>query len=82
MRWLEMYGYFCLLQTDTEVISYIYDKLTRKDRLSIRDACYAMAPSLWEEIERENDGKKRTLRQIYGPAVVNGPFGIVLTHDR
>ncbi len=82
VRWLEMYGYFCLLQTDTEVISYIYDKLTRKDHLSIRDACYAMAPSLWEEIEREKDGKKRTLRQIYGPAVVNGPFGIVLTHDR
>ena len=79
-RWLEMYGYYCLLQTDTEVISYIFDKLTRKDSLSKEDACYVMAPSLWEEIDRMNDKKKRYLRQIYGPAIVNGPFGIVLTH--
>ncbi len=82
VRWLEMYGYLCLLQTDTEVISYIYDKLTRKDELSPDDACFVMAPSLWEEIDRCGDEKKRMLRQIYGPAVVNGPFGIVLTHER
>ncbi len=82
VRWLEMYGYYCLLQTDTEVISYIYDKLYRKDKLSISDACYVMAPSLWDEIDRTNDNKKKVLRQIYGPAVVNGPFGIVLTHDK
>lgn len=81
LRWLEMYGYYCLLKTDTEVISYVYDKLTRKDDLSIKDACYVMAPSLWEEIDREHDNKKRALRQIYGPAVINGPFGIVLTHN-
>lgn len=81
LRWLEMYGYYCLLQTDTEVISYIYDKLTRRDNLSLEDACYVMAPSLWEEIDRTNDKKKRYLRQIYGPAIVNGPFGIVLTHS-
>ncbi|HDP80373.1 MAG TPA: hypothetical protein ENN21_05975 [Spirochaetes bacterium] len=81
VRWLEMYGYFCLLRTDTEVISYIYDKLSRKDMLSIEDSCYVMAPSLWEDIDREENEKKQTLRQIYGPAVVNGPFGIVLTHQ-
>jgi glutamate synthase domain-containing protein 1 len=81
VRWLEMYGYFCNLQTDTEVISYIYDKLTRRDKLSVNDACFVMAPALWKEIEREGDAKKLTLRQVYGPAVVNGPFGIVLTHQ-
>ena len=81
MRWLEMYGYYCLLQTDTEVISYIYDKLSRKDKLSKADACYVMAPSLWEEIDRTKNEKMRYLRQIYGPAIVNGPFGIVLTHS-
>jgi glutamate synthase domain-containing protein 1 len=80
-RWLEMFGYFCQLQTDTEVISYIFDKLTRGDGLKIQDACYVMAPSLWDEIDRTNDGKKRMLRQIYGPALVNGPFGIVLAHN-
>jgi glutamate synthase domain-containing protein 1 len=82
VRWLEMFGYYCMLQTDTEVISYIYDKLTRLDNLVKEDACYVMAPSLWEEIDRTNDGKKRYLRQIYGPAIVNGPFGIVLTHEK
>lgn len=81
VRWLEMYGYYCLLQTDTEVISYIYDKLSRRDFLSVEDACFVMAPSLWEEIDRKGDQKKKVLRQIYGPAVVNGPFGIVLTHQ-
>lgn len=81
LRWLEMYGYYCRLKTDTEVITYIYDKLTRKDGLSMNDACYVMAPSLWEDIDRENDGKKRALRQIYGQAVVNGPFGVVMTHS-
>jgi glutamate synthase domain-containing protein 1 len=39
-----------------------------------------MAPSLWEEIDRDKDEKKKSLRQIYGSAIVNGPFGIVLTH--
>ena len=80
VRWLEMYGYYCLLQTDTEVISYIYDKLTRGDKLSKDDACYVMAPSLWEEIDREKDKEKEYLRQVYASAIVNGPFGIVLTH--
>ncbi|HNR87948.1 MAG TPA: glutamine amidotransferase family protein [Spirochaetota bacterium] len=80
MRYLEMFGYFCLLQTDTEVISYIFDKLTRKDGLSRDDACFAMAPALWEEIDRIDDRKKKKIRQVYGAAVVNGPFGIVLTH--
>ena len=81
LRWLEMYGYYCLLQTDTEVISYIFDKLFRKDRLSKADACSVMAPSLWEEIDRTKNEKMRYLRQIYGSAIVNGPFGIVLTHN-
>ena len=39
-----------------------------------------MAPALWEEIDRRGDEKDRYLRQIYGTAIVNGPFGIVLTH--
>ncbi|MBN2282806.1 MAG: glutamine amidotransferase family protein [Deltaproteobacteria bacterium] len=82
VRWLEMYGYHCRLQTDTEVVSYIFDKLTRRDHLSAGDACLVMAPPLWEEIDRTNDKKRRYLRQIYGPAIVNGPFGIVLTHAK
>ena len=80
-RWLEMFGYFCMLQTDTEVISYIFDKLTRKDGLSVEEACFVMAPGLWREIEHEQSAKKVRLRQMYGSAIVNGPFGIVLAHS-
>lgn len=80
-RWLEMFGYYCMLQTDTEVIGYIYDKLTRRDKLSKEDACFVMAPSLWETIDREGCEEKRDLRQVYGSAIVNGPFGIVLSYD-
>lgn len=81
VRWLEMFGYFCRLRTDTEVISYIYDKLSRRDGLNEEDACSVLAPPLWDDIDRTGDEKKRYLRQIYGSAIVNGPFGIVLTYS-
>jgi len=81
-RWLEMHGYYCLLRTDTEVIAYIYDKLTRQDNLPKEAACTVMAPALWDDIDRRNDDTQRVFRQIYASAIVNGPFGIVITHSK
>ena len=37
-RFIEMFGYKCTLQTDTEVITYIFDYLVRKQGLSLKDA--------------------------------------------
>lgn len=80
-RWLSMYGYDCLLETDTEVISYIFDKLTRRDGLSVEQASLVMAPPLWDNIRRSRHGEALRLRQIYGAAMINGPFGIVLSYS-
>ncbi|NLX70202.1 MAG: glutamine amidotransferase family protein [Clostridiales bacterium] len=80
-RWLKMYGYKCTLQTDTEVITYMFDLLYRKHRLPLEIALTAMAAPLWDEIERM-DRKKRELmksiRAVYGSALINGPFSIIL----
>ena len=36
-RFIEMYGYKCTLLTDTEVITYILDFLTRKKQLTLEE---------------------------------------------
>lgn len=81
-RYLEMFGYKCMLRTDTEVMAYLFDLLLRRHGLPIEVACMALAPPTWEEIDHF-DGKMdlaRSVRTIYGGALVNGPFAILLGH--
>ncbi len=59
VRWLEMNGYRCLLQTDTEVISYIYDKADLERQTLKKDACFVMAPAPSGRIST-GAGMKRT----------------------
>ena len=80
VRWLEQYGYHCTMKTDTEVVAYVYDKL-RRDGLSEEDACSVMAPPLWTEIDRLDDRSMRQFRQFYRGAVINGPFGIIISDE-
>lgn len=80
-RFLEMFGYKCTLQTDTEVITYIFDYLMRKQGLSIELAVATVAAPLWKEIDRMEEGQKETikaLRTVFGSLLVNGPFSIIL----
>ncbi|MFB3766415.1 MAG: glutamine amidotransferase family protein [Methanotrichaceae archaeon] len=81
-RWyLEMYGYACTLQTDTEVITYAVDLLMRRQSLPIEVASKILAPPIWDSIDRMNDKDKRlftTLRMVYGPLLMNGPFSIII----
>lgn len=83
-RYLEMFGYKCTLMTDTEVMAYLFDLLLRRHRLPIELACKAMAPPTWTEIDR--GGKEmelmKAIRMIYGSALVNGPFAILLAHKK
>ena len=82
-RYLDDFGYHCVLQTDTEVIAYLFDLLIRKHGLSMEDACTAMAPPFWDEMDRLSEGarrKVRTLRTVYGGALLNGPFAVVVGH--
>jgi glutamate synthase domain-containing protein 1 len=69
-RYLEMFGYRCSLQTDTEVVTYLFDLMLRRHGLPVEIACNLMP---------EEQRKLFTaLRMVYGSALLNGPFAIVL----
>jgi glutamate synthase domain-containing protein 1 len=81
-RWyLEMYGYACTLQTDTEVIAYAADLLMRRQKLPIEIVAKILAPPVWDEIDRMNEKEKKlltTLRMVYAPLLMNGPFAVII----
>ncbi|MGE5372126.1 MAG: class II glutamine amidotransferase [Solirubrobacterales bacterium] len=80
-RWLEMFGYRCSLQTDTEVITYAFDWLCRRQGLSLDEAVTVVAPPLWNEIAAlpaAEAAHVRKLREVYGALLLNGPFSIIL----
>jgi glutamate synthase domain-containing protein 1 len=80
-RYLEQFGYTCALGTDTEVAAYLFDLMLRRHKLPMELACKALASPLWDEIDRmpENEAAvMRSLRAVYGPGMLNGPFAIVL----
>jgi len=80
-RYVEMFGYKCTLQTDTEVITYIFDLLVRKHKLPLEKAVQIVCAPFWEDIDRESEAVKKelkALRAVYANALVNGPFSIVL----
>lgn len=81
-RWyLEMYGYSCTLQTDTEVIAYAADLLMRRQNIPISLVAKILAPPIWSSIDRMSQDEKKlftTLRMVYGPLLMNGPFAIII----
>jgi len=80
-RYLEQFGYKCTLGTDTEVAAYLFDLMLRRHKLPLSLACKALASPLWTEIDRmpaEEQAVMRSLRAVYGPGMLNGPFAIVL----
>ena len=52
-RFIEMFGYKCTLQTDTEVITYIADYLLRKQKLSLEELASVIAAPFWSTIDRK-----------------------------
>lgn len=83
-RFLEMYGYKCTMQTDTEVLAYTFDLLIRRHKLPIEIATQIIAPPFWSEIDAEPQQKRSlllALRQTYGSLLMNGPFTIILAHQ-
>ncbi len=81
-RFIEMFGYKCTLQTDTEVITYIMDYLVRVQGLTLAEAANVIAAPFWSTIEREPDEEARKrhtyLRTVFPSLLVTGPFSIVL----
>ena len=84
-RFLLNYGYVCSFFTDTEVITYLFDLLVRKHKLSFEVVADILAAPFWDEIERQSSQKRenlKTLRIIYGSALVNGPFSVIVANDQ
>ena len=80
-RFIEMFGYRCTLQTDTEVITYIADYLLRKQGLTLEETASVIAAPFWSTIAKkppEEAEKLKFLRTVYPNLLITGPFSIIL----
>lgn len=81
-RYIEMFGYKCNLQTDTEVITYIMDYLIRVKGLTLSEAASVVAAPFWSTIEGKTDTQDKNkhiyLRTLFSSLLITGPFSIVL----
>lgn len=81
-RFIEMFGYKCSLQTDTEVVTYILDYLIRVQGLTLQEAASVIAAPFWSTIEGKTSAEERQkllyLRTIFSSLLITGPFSIIL----
>lgn len=80
-RYIEMFGYKCTLQTDTEVITYIADYLLRRQELSLKETASVIAAPFWSTIDGmdEKEAEEHAfLRKMYSSLLITGPFSIIL----
>ncbi len=84
-RFIEMFGYKCTLQTDTEVITYILDYLVRRQGLTLEEAANVIAAPFWSTIagekDRELSKRQAFLRTVFPSLLITGPFSIILGFD-
>ena len=84
-RYIEMFGYKCNLQTDTEVITYIFDYLVRVQGLTLEEATSVVAAPFWSTIANKTDiedkEKHTYLRTLFPSLLITGPFSIVLGYN-
>lgn len=79
-RFIEMFGYKCTLQTDTEVITYIMDYLIRVQGLTLEEAASVIAAPFWSTISKLSEDEKEKLtylRTVFSSLLITGPFSIV-----
>lgn len=84
-RAMEMHGYRCTLQTDTEVITYIVDYLNRKIGLTMKEVARVMAAPFWKTIDRMGKEEKdvcKYLRKAFPSQLITGPFSILVGFDK
>ena len=80
-RYMEMFGYKCTLQTDTEVITYIIDYLVRRQGLTFEEVSHVIAASFWSTIERKEEparSRETLLRRMFPSLLVTGPFSVIV----
>ena len=79
-RYIEMFGYKCTLQTDTEVITYVIDYLIRVKKLTLREVAKVISASFWSTIKEKSDeerAQEEFLRKAFPSLLINGPFSII-----
>lgn len=59
-RCIEMFGYKCTLQTDTEVITYIMDYLLRRQGLTMEEAASVIAAPFWDTIHHKSEAEQKS----------------------
>ncbi|MGI5979627.1 MAG: class II glutamine amidotransferase [Oscillospiraceae bacterium] len=80
-RFIEMFGYTCTLQTDTEVIAYLFDYLLRRQKMTLEESASVIAAPFWSSIETMSPAEAARatyLRSNFGSLLVTGPFSILL----
>lgn len=80
-RCMEMYGYDCNLLTDTEVIAYMLDYLTRRQGLTWEEAAHVVAAPFWSTIDHLPEAKRQRmtfLRKRFSSMLITGPFSILV----
>ncbi len=80
-RYIETFGYECTMQTDTEVMAYLFDLLIRRHRLPVELVPAVMCAGFWKNIDLMPPDKRRLysmIRAVYAAALVNGPCAIIL----
>jgi glutamate synthase domain-containing protein 1 len=80
-RFIEMYGYKCTLQTDTEVITYIIDYLTRILGMTYTEMSNVIAAPFWSSIAAREDKERERLtylRNMFSSLLITGPFSILV----
>lgn len=80
-RFLEMFGYRCALQTDTEVFTYLFDYLLRRKKLTLTEAAAVAAPPFWSAIDQKPPSEREKaafLRKNFSELMVTGPFSVIL----
>ena len=83
-RFIEMFGYKCNLQTDTEVITYIMDYLLRRQGLALEEAVSVIAAPFWSTIQGKAEPERQRLswlRTVFPSLLITGPFSIILGFD-
>jgi glutamate synthase domain-containing protein 1 len=82
-RYLKMHGYECTMQTDSEVIAYLFDLLIRRHRIPLEYVPDILASDFWKNIDMMEHGQKElktAIRMVYASALVNGPFAVIVGH--
>lgn len=80
-RYIEMFGYKCTLQTDTEVITYIADYLIRRKGLTLNETASVIAAPFWTTIQQKPQkevARLEFLRKAFPSLLITGPFSIIL----